>query len=110
MERKDLESRVGKIVCVDMVNRERPVCRLIELTLDGYAVFKDPLVFVPVAVGQNFQVQALSYASPLFEVKKLKVALDHIIALIDVPAQMEQAYTRHTSGLVTDTTPKIIVP
>lgn len=109
MKQSDLEPFVGKIVCLDLVNRERPVAKLIEVT-EEYAVLKDPYIYVPVPVGQSMQVQALTYAAPLFEVKQLNVALEHIVARLDVQGQMEQAYIRQTSGLITDTKPTIIVP
>ena len=107
MKAKDLEPFVGKIVCLDLVNRERPVGKLVEVT-DEYAVMKDPYVYIPVPVGQSMQVQALSYAAPLFDIKKLTIGLAHIIARLDVQAQMEQAYIRQTTGL--ETKPSIIVP
>lgn len=110
MKRSELEPFVGKVVGLDMVNRERPVCRISELTDDGYAVIKDPVAYVPVATAAGMQVQGISYAGPMFEVKKLRVAFEHIVAILDVPAQMEQAYVRHTSGLVTEAKPKFIVP
>jgi hypothetical protein len=109
MKREDLEQFVGKIVCVDMVNRERPVAKLLEVT-DEYAVLKDPYIYIPVPVGNSMQVQALSYAAPLFDVKKLTVGLEHIIALLEVQGQMEQAYIRQTSSIVTETKPSIIIP
>ena len=110
MKRSELEPYVGKVVALDMLNRERPVCRILELTDDGYAVCKDPVIYLPVPTGAGMQVQGISYAGPLFEVKKLRVAFEHIVAILDVPTQMEQAYIRHSSGLVTETKPKIIVP
>lgn len=110
MKRSELEGYVGKIVGMDIVNRERPVCRISELTDDGYAVIKDPVIYVPVATAAGMQVQGISYAGPLFDVKKLRIAFEHIVAILDVPAQMEQAYIRHVSGLVTETKPKFIVP
>jgi len=110
MKRIELEKFVGKVVALDMVNRERPVCRITELTDDGYAVCKDPVIYLPMPTPNGMQVQGISYAGPLFEVKKLRVAFEHIIAVLDVPPQMEQAYIRHASGLVTEAKPKIIVP
>lgn len=110
MNREDLEPFVGKIVCLDLVNRERPVSRLLEVT-DEYVVLKDPYIYVPVPVGSSsMQVQALPYASPLYDVKRLQVSLDHIVVRLDVQPQMEQAYIRETSGIVTETKPSIIVP
>lgn len=109
MKRSDLEPFVGKVVCLDLVNRERPVAKLTEVT-DDHVVLKDPYIYVPVPVGQSMQVQALTYAAPLFDVKTLTVALDHIVTRLDVQGQMEQAYTRQTSGLITDGKPTIIVP
>ena len=109
MKRKDLEPFLNKIVCLDLVNRERPVAKLLEIT-DEYVVLKDPYIYVPVPVGQSMQVQALSYAAPLFDVKKLTVALEHIVARLEIQTQMEQAYIRQTSGLVTESKPSIIVP
>jgi hypothetical protein len=109
MRRAELEKYVGKIICFDMVNRERPLARLIELT-DDYAIIKDPVIYVPVPTNSGMQVQAISYAGPLFEVKNLHVGYEHIVAILDAPAQMEQAYIRHTSGLMTEAKPKIIVP
>jgi hypothetical protein len=109
MKRSDLEPLIGKVVCLDMINRERPVCRVVEVT-DVDVLVKNPMIFIPVPAGESYQVQGISYAAPLFEVKTLRVGYDHIVALLDVPSQMEQAYVRNTSGIVTDTTPKIIVP
>jgi hypothetical protein len=109
MKREELDEFIGKIICLDMVNRERPVARLLEIT-DDHVVLKDPYVYVPVPVRDTMQVQALSYASPLFDVKMLKVALEHIVARLDIQPQMEQAYIRQTSGIVTETKPSIIVP
>ena len=109
MKREELEEFIGQIVCLDLVNRERPVGRLLEVT-DDHVIMKDPYVYVPVPVGSGMQVQALSYASPLFDVKKLKVALEHVVLKLDVQPQMEQAYIRQTSGIVTETKPSIIVP
>jgi hypothetical protein len=110
MKREELEKFVGKVVCLDLVNHERPVGRLVEITEDGHAVIKNPFAYVPVQVGTTMQVQAISYAAPLFDVKKISVSLDHIIARLDVPTQMEQAYVRETSGVITETKPSIIVP
>ncbi len=110
MKRNELEEHVGKVVCLDMLNRERPVCRINELTDDGYVVIKDPVIYIPVPTAGGMQVQGISYAGPLFDVKKLRVAFEHIVAVLEVPPQMEQAYIRHASGLVTDTKPKFIVP
>jgi hypothetical protein len=110
MKRSELEGYVGKVVALDMLNRERPVCRITEITDDGYVVIKDPVIYVPVPTAAGMQVQGIAYAGPLFEVKKLRVAFEHIVAILDVPAQMEQAYIRHASGLVTEAKPKIIVP
>jgi hypothetical protein len=110
MQLHELEPLVGKIVCLDMLNRERPVCRIEEITEDGYVVVKDPVVYVPVPTAAGMQVQGIAYAGPLFDVKKLRVKFDHIVSIIDVPSQMEQAYIRHTSGLVTEAKPKIIIP
>lgn len=109
MKREDLDEFVGKIVCLDLVNRERPVAKLLEVT-DEYVVLKDPYIYIPVPVGNSMQVQALSYAAPLFDVKTLTVGLEHIIARFDLQGQMEQAYIRQTSGIVTETKPSIIVP
>jgi len=109
MRRDELEEFIGKIICLDLVNCERPVCRLLTVT-DDYVVLKDPYIFVPVSVGNSMQVQAVSYAAPLFDVKKLQVSLDHIMARLDVQPQMEQAYIRQTSSIVTETKPSIIVP
>lgn len=110
MKREELLPYVGKIVCLDMLNRERPVCRISEVTEDGYAVVKDPMIFVPVPTNAGMQVQAITYAGPLFEVKKLRVHHDHVVAILAVPTQMEQAYIGHTTGLVTETKPTIIIP
>jgi hypothetical protein len=110
MKRAELEPLVGKVVALDLVSRERPVCRITKITDDGYIVIKDPVVYVPVPTASGMQVQGISYAGPLFEVKVLRVAFEHIVAILDVPEQMEQAYIRHSSGLVTETKPKIIVP
>ena len=110
MKREDLEPFVGKIVCLDMVNRERPVGRLLEITDDDHAIIKDPYIYVPVAVGSGMQVQAVSYAAPLHDMKKIRVHLDHIVMTLSLQAQMEQAYIRQTSGVITDTKPSIIVP
>lgn len=109
MKYDELKDFVGKIICVDMINRERPVCKLVELT-ETHAVLKDPYAYVPVAVGAGMQVQAFSYAAPLFDVKEIRVPLECIIMLLDVPPQMEQAYIRQTSGILTETKPSIIVP
>lgn len=109
MKREKLEEFVGQVVCLDLVNRERPVGRIAELTEDGL-VLKNPYVYVPVPVGNGMQVQALTYAAPLFDVKELEIPYDHILSKFDVPPQMEQAYIRQTSGVITESKPSIIVP
>jgi hypothetical protein len=109
MLRKDLEGFVGKIVCLDLVNRERPVCRIVSVT-DTHVKIKNPFIYVPVQVGTSMQVQAISYAAPLFEVKELDIELQHIVSRLELQPQMEQAYIRQTSGVITDTKPSIIVP
>jgi hypothetical protein len=109
MKREDLESFVGKIICLDMTNHERPVGRLLEVT-DTHVVLKDPYIYVLVPAGNGMQVQALSYGAPLFEVKRLSLEFEHIIMRLDVTPQMEQAYIRQTSGVITETKPSIIVP
>lgn len=109
MQRKDFEPLIGKIVCLDMINRERPVCRVAEVT-DTHVKIKNPFVYVPVTVGSNMQVQAFSYAAPLHDVKELTVEYQHIIGLLEIQPQMEQAYIRQTSGVITETKPSIIVP
>jgi hypothetical protein len=110
MKRNELEKFIGKIVCLDLVNRERPVGRITEITEDGTVVLKEPYIFVPVPVGNGMQVQALSYAAPLFDVKEIRVHLSHIVLKLELQAQMEQAYIRQTSGLITESKPSIIVP
>jgi hypothetical protein len=110
VKREELTQYVGKIVCCDIVNRERPVCRITEVADDGYVVLKDPVIYIPVPTAAGMQVQGIAYAGPLFEVKTLRVQCEHIVAVLDVPPQMEQAYIRHVSGLMTETKPKIIMP
>ncbi len=110
MRREDLQAYVGKIVGLDLINRERPISVLLEITDDGYAVLKNPYIYIPVPVGTGMQVQALSYAAPLFEVKTIRVALEHIMMRLDLQPQMEQAYIRQTSGIITDTKPSFIIP
>lgn len=109
MKREKLEDFVGKVVCLDLTNRERPVGRITELN-DYGVVLKNPYVYVPVPVGNGMQVQALTYAAPLFPVKELEIGYEHIVARLDMPAQMEQAYIRDTSGVITETKPSILVP
>lgn len=109
MRREDLADYVGKVVCLDLVNHERPVCKIVEVT-DTHVKVKNPYAYVPVVVGSGMQVQAFSYAAPLFEVKELDIELHHVIARLDVQPQMEQAYIRQTSGVITETKPSIIVP
>ncbi len=110
MRKEELVPFIGKIVGLDLVSGERPVAKLIEITDDGHAVLKDPYIYIPVAVGTGMQVQALSYAAPLFDVKTIRVALEHIMLRLDLQPQMEQAYIRQTSGIITDTKPSFIVP
>lgn len=110
MKRNQLEKFIGKIVCLDLVNRERPVGRLTEITQDGDVILKNPYIYVPVPVGQGMQVQALSYAAPLYDVKEIRLELSHIVTRLDLNPQMEQAYIRQVSGVITETKPSIIVP
>lgn len=110
MKREELEPFLNKIICVDLVNRERPVAKLVGLT-DTHATLKDPYIYVPVPVGNTgMQVQALSYAAPLFNVKEITVELQHIVMRLELEGQMEQAYIRQTAGVIAPTKPSIIVP
>jgi hypothetical protein len=109
MKKEELTPYIGKIIACDLVNRERPVCRLQDVT-DTHAILKDPYIYVPVPVGQGMQIQALSYAAPLFDIKEIRVQLEHIMMLLEIQPQMEQAYIRQTSGIITETKPSIIVP
>lgn len=109
MRYEDLADYVGKVVCLDLVNRERPVGKITEVT-DTHVTMKNPYIYVPVPAGNSMQVQALSYAAPLFDVKEIEIELQHVVTRLDVMPQMEQAYIRQTSGVITDTKPSIIVP
>jgi len=109
MKREHFDSLINHVICCDLVSGERPVAKLIEVT-DDHVVLKDPYIYIPVPVGSSMQVQALAYGAPLYDVKKLSVGYEHIIALLNVQPNMEQAYIRQTSGLVTETKPSIIVP
>jgi hypothetical protein len=108
MKRVDFEPFLNKIVCLDLCNGQRPVGRLIEIE-DEHVVLNNPHVYVPVPVGSGMQVQALAYGAPLFDVKKLKIGYQHIISRLELQGQMEQAYIRQISGVITDK-PQIIVP
>jgi hypothetical protein len=110
MKRNDLENFVGKVVCLDLTNRERPVGRLIKIRDDDVAILKNPLIYVPIPVKDGMNVQALTYAAPLFDVKILNVELINIIDRIDLPSHMEQDYVRRTSSIITENKPSIIVP
>lgn len=109
MKREELENYVGKIVCLDLVNRERPVARIIEVT-DTHVKLKNPYIYVPVMVENRMQVQAVSYAAPLYDVKEITVELQHVVLRLELNPTMEQAYIQQTSGLVTEAKPSIILP
>src|SRR5271170_7595319 len=101
MKREDLLPYVGKVVACDLINRERPVCRIESISDDGIVLLKNPTVYVPVQQGNAVTVTGVPYAAPLHQVKELAIPCDLIITLLPVPAQMEQEFVRVNSGLIT---------
>lgn len=108
MRVSDLTKHVGKTVGLDLISGNRVTAKIEAVSPDGYATIKQPFIYIP---QPNGKIMPVPYSAPLYEeVKTLDVSADHIIAVLDCPQAMIDAYAQMTGGLSTVAKPKLVIP
>lgn len=113
MKIEAMKRLVGRVIALDLVNRERPVVKIVKVSDDGVVSITNPIIYMPIpkpGSTEEYAVAPVPYAAPLFNVTKMDIHVDHIISVIDVPANMEQAYVSQFGGIVTPKASGIVLP
>jgi hypothetical protein len=115
MKRGKLLQYVGRIVVLDLVSRERPVCKITKISEDGVVSITNPINYMPVPRNgtdgeTSYGIVPVPYAAPLFDVDKMELDCEHIISIIVPPQQIEQLYASTFGGIVTPSSPGLILP
>lgn len=101
-----IESQIGKVVALDLVSGHQVVTRLESLSHDKLTVNCADLRIFSIQVvngphGPEGKVQNFPYGEPLFKLgKRQSIDLAHIIMILPVGKEMEEAYIRSVSGIV----------
>lgn len=105
MRIEKLKPYEGRVVVLDLITPHELTTRITEVnTEEGYVVCHKPRVFVPVPDQSrpgSIQIMAVEYGHPMYQADdNLEVDANHIFTLFEPSEDHIEAYTRHTSGLV----------
>ena len=101
----------NKPIALDLVSGQQMTVRVVEVT-DTNVTVKDPIVFTPMMQGPGqLTIGNLPYGAPLYQPdKEFPIEFIHIVMVLPVRAEMEDAYTRATSSVIAPPKPSLVVP